>query len=700
MRFIKLDKHPRIARIVALIYACGVPLIIAVGMLAGAEWALRFGGYGFPTARFVEDTTASPSVWRGNQAFVRRFFPGPWYPDIAPVQLTTMPAAKALRVAVLGESAAYGFPDPAFGFGRMFQVILKRQYPERSIELINGAQNGVTSPILLEELPSVLAMKPDLLILYIGNNEFIGPFGASNASNAGDESTLWIRAQILASRLRLVQREIYLGRQATPAATTATIGRPLANQDLAVGRTYDRYEANLRAMLELAADASVPVVLCTVAANERDWSPFADSHRAGISPTELEAWQAAWAEGKAAWDGGDAAAAVSAWKRAEAIDAEPATLAYSLAQSYLATGDAPAAADAFTRALVQDALRYRTTPAMNDRVRKLATEYTNGHVVLADCAAQMRSAIAEDTANTPYFYDHCHMSAKGNYTVAKSIRAAAAPLLPATTVPIYSLPELELRLGWTPWHARESLRLVHKLIAKEPYTSRLDYASWAARLDAALTALDPATTPDALAPARIEVEEQYEQYPDDPFLARNLAQLQMACDDPNVATKTLAELVALYPGYDTAWELLARAHTGAKQHGEAATAWRAALALRTDRSDWRAALGEALFADAQYSASRVEWQALLAENAKNEQAWWRLGQCYDREKDYPAAVSTYREALTHLPKNAGLYYYLAKSLKANEEPDAALDAVETGLRIAPDHEALQALAVEMAPKPQ
>lgn len=698
MQFNTLKRHPQIARIAAVAYACAVPLLIAAGLLAGAEWALRVGGYGFPTPRFIQDTSVSPSVWRGNQAFVRRFFPGPWYPDIAPVQLTTPAPANALRVAVLGESAAYGFPDPAFGFARMFQVLLERQYPDRTIELINAAENGVTSPILLEQLPQVLAMKPDLLILYIGNNEFIGPFGPSNSGASGDMSPLRIRAQILASRLRLSQPEIYLGRHTTPGATPPPPGRLLANNDPAVHHTYDRYEANLRAMLDLAADAAVPVVLCTVAVNERDWAPFADSHRAGISPPDLNAWNTAWDEGKAAWDNGDAEAAVAAWKRAEAIDPEPATLAYSLAQAYKATGNAPAAAEAFTRALTQDALRYRTTPAMNDRVRQLATEYAQQHVVLADCDAQLRNAIAADTTNTPYFYEHCHLAPAGNYAIATCIHAAAAEFLPTATPPVFTLTELEHRLGWTPWHARESLRTVYKLIAKAPYMNRLDYPTWADHLNATVASLDPASTPATLAPLRTEIEAQYLQHPDDPFLARNLAQLQKACDDIPAAATTLETLVAQYPHYDAAWELLAQTRTLARHHREAATAWRAAYALRTDRSDWRASLGEALFADEQYPASRTEWQALLAENPASEQSWWRFGQCYDREKNYPAAIATYREALTHLPNNAGFYYYLAKSLNANQEPDAARAAIEAGLRIAPDHAPLNTLATELAAK--
>lgn len=697
MRFSVFGAQKRHHTWLRAIYACAVPVVIAAGLLVIAEVSLRGSGVGYPTARFVREAVGPPAVWRGNHGFVRRFFPGPWYPDIAPVQVAVPPPDGALRIAVLGESAAYGFPDPAFGFGRMLEALLAGQYPGRSVELINAAENGVTSPILLEELPSVLALKPNLLVLYIGNNEFIGPFGASNAGDGGGSPSAWDNARILASRLRLSQSEIYVGRQARPNENTPPRTRPLANDDPAVLRTHERFERNLRAMLDLAVDAGVPVVLCTVGANERDWAPFADTHRAGLSQAEQAAWAAAWTEGKERWDRGDASGALAAWKRAEAIDAEPATLAYSLAQAYAATGDATAAEAGFTRALAQDALRYRTTPAMNDRVRRLAGAYAGKGVVLADCAAVLHEASASATeGEAPLFYEYCHLAAAGNYAVAETIRAAAAPLLPATAVPAPSLPALQARLGWTPWHARESLRTVNKLIAKEPYMSRLDYGAWSARVNAQLAALDPACAPAALASALDPLQTQCAQYPADPFLARNLAQILTACGQPADAAESLQALVARYPAYDTAWELLARAETSARQHGEAAKAWRAALALRTDRSDWRAALGEALYADAQFSASRAEWKTLLAENPLNEQAWWRLGQCHEGEKDLPTAIATYREALKHLPQNVGLYYYLAKALRAHDELDAARETIAAGLAIDANHAGLKSLAAEMA----
>lgn len=690
MRIPCRESCPRLARVARNALYIIAPAAIALILLLSAEGALRLAGYGYPTARFIE----SNSTWRDNQAFTRRFFPGPWYPDTAPVQVPVEPAQGALRVAVLGESAAYGYPDPAFGFARLLEALLEGEYPGRVIEMINAAVSGVSSPVLAESLPDVLRLKPDLLVLYIGNNEFIGPFGVSNAPDARSLTPSEIRAKVLASRLRLAQWMAALigGPKAPSGDDTPRRGHPLGNEDPAVELTLDRFEANLRAMLSLAEAAGVPVVLCTVAVNERDWAPFADVFSTGLPAADRALWQAAWDEGAALWAENDAAAAVRAWRRAEQIDPSPASLWFALGQALDSLGDTEAATDAYTRACAQDALRYRCTPAMNDRVRRLVGAFPSEQAVLADCEKLVRQAILAAPATTAFFYDSCHLTTDGNQVVAKCIREAMGRFLPPAAAPAPGFPALLERLGWSPWHALENLKLVQRLTDKAPYNTRPDHKRWAANIEAAMASLAGVASPDALQAVRGNVEAQCKRYPNDPFLARNLAQLRFACGDNHAAAEGLDALVAAFPRFDAAWELLARARAAEKAYPQAAAAWRSACALRPERQDWRAAIGESLFLGAEYPAARIEWQALTVANPASVQAWWRLGACHEREGNLPAAIATYREALRHLPRHPGFYYYLTKALIANGDNEAARATLEEGLRSSPGDSALRELA--------
>ena len=132
------------------------PLVV----LTLLELGLRLVGYGHATSLFVrmEDgetlTTNRRFLWR----FMKRETGVPPYP-------VTMPATKpsgTIRIFVLGESAAQGTPAPAFGFGRILEVMLQRQFPERRFEVVNVAQRGVNSHVILPIARECARYAPDL----------------------------------------------------------------------------------------------------------------------------------------------------------------------------------------------------------------------------------------------------------------------------------------------------------------------------------------------------------------------------------------------------------------------------------------------------------------------------------------------------------------------------------------------------------
>ena len=61
-----------------------------------------------------------------------------------PSSWSTKPAGT-IRVFVLGDSAAQGFPNPSFGFGRILEVMLRQRYPDVKFEVINVAMSAISS---------------------------------------------------------------------------------------------------------------------------------------------------------------------------------------------------------------------------------------------------------------------------------------------------------------------------------------------------------------------------------------------------------------------------------------------------------------------------------------------------------------------------------------------------------------------------
>lgn len=637
-------KHARSA-----VATLAVSLFFAFLLLALAEGVLRASGYGHATRQFVADTLAVPGVWRDNPGFARRFFPGPWMPDAAPTQMAIDPPANTLRIAVLGESAAYGYPDPAFGFARMLEAQLAYQYPERKVEVINAALSGVDSTVLRESLRDLLPMRPDVVILYIGNNEFIGPFGAGTPGRTGLPSTWWSRAQVLATRLRLSQWLRHGPQQGRDPDQTPMASQPLYTNDARVAATEARYRDNLRAMLALAAARGVPVVLCTVAVNTQAWAPF-DTSAATV----------------------------------QAFDAATALLPESC----------DAARAGFANALRDDALRYRTTPAMNAAVRELAAASDPAQVRLADCDKALEPDCVRRAAS-PDFYDHCHPTPQGNFAIAGTVGDALAAFLPPPAAAALDYPALLQHLGWTPWHAQANLRYVLHQAAKPPYPGRAGYEAWRQALEDDVAALAPETAPEALRSLYPMLEAACAADPDDVFLARNRVQVQAAAGDIEAAASLCRTLTQQFPRYAQGWSLLGETERSAGDLDNAANAWGRACSLRPDREDWARQFADALHAAGRHAEARTVWQDLCNANPGDPLLWWRMAQTFEAESNWAAAVGVYRNAIVQLPANASLRYYLAKALLAQGDLQAAAVAAAEGLRLAPDNAGLQQLAASL-----
>ena len=138
------------------------------------EAGLRLGGYGYPTGFFPGPDAGG--TWTTNLPLRMAVLPPQAGPDSAACIFSAKPAGR-VRIFVLGGSAAMGTPDPAFSFGRILAVMLREQYPDVQFEVVNGAMTAINSHVAVEIARDCAAREPDLFVVYMGNNEVIGPYG-------------------------------------------------------------------------------------------------------------------------------------------------------------------------------------------------------------------------------------------------------------------------------------------------------------------------------------------------------------------------------------------------------------------------------------------------------------------------------------------------------------------------------------------
>src|SRR5437899_10115536 len=188
-------------------------IVVPVVLLVGIEGALRLFGVGFSTALTVPCTVQGKPA-----ACYNLFFPAPFFPPgmIKTPKTSAIPAEKVqqtYRIFVLGESAAMGDPDPAYAFSRYLEVMLRQRYPSIKFEVANTGSVAINSHVLLPIAKGLAEQKPDLFILYSGNNEVVGPYGPGTALTSSGMSLPIIRTSIFVHSTRIGQLLTKVGSQ-------------------------------------------------------------------------------------------------------------------------------------------------------------------------------------------------------------------------------------------------------------------------------------------------------------------------------------------------------------------------------------------------------------------------------------------------------------------------------------------------------
>ncbi len=226
------------------------------------EGSLRLFGYGYPSDFFVP--VPGRSAWTTNQRFGWQFFP----PAIArEPQVCEFPFAKSedtCRIFILGESATMGVPEPAFSFGRMLEAMLRERYPGVRFEVVNAAMTAINSHVIVPIADQCAAKKADVIIVYMGNNEVIGPFGPGTVLAGYSPSRGMIRASMFARTWRTGHLlHNMLRRESSPSNAAmewkgmeAFTGRDVTADDPRLETVYKCFRANLEAICASARAAA------------------------------------------------------------------------------------------------------------------------------------------------------------------------------------------------------------------------------------------------------------------------------------------------------------------------------------------------------------------------------------------------------------------------------------------------------------
>ena len=509
-------------------------LCVPVALVVLVELGLRVGGFGYPTSFFLTRQINGHRVLTENDQFGLRFFPPELARSPSPLVMAPDKPAGLCRIFVLGESAALGDPEPAFGFGRYLQALLEQRYPNRRFEVICTAMTAINSHTILPIARECARHQGDVWVVYMGNNEFVGPFGPSTVFGPQLPPLPAIRGALALKTTRLGQLLAKLTAkhpdQTSWGGMKMFLDHQVGPQDPRKQKVYQYFQRNLEDILAAARGAAAQVVLSTVAANLRDCPPFASQHNPTLNEDQKARWQQRFNSAVQAQDSRDFPSAVSNYEAAAAIDASFAELQFRWGRCLLALTNLDQAKRHFDLARDCDSLPFRVDTRLNAIIRDVAHQQASEGVHFVDAAAILSAQSPDGIPGKESLFEHVHLNFEGNYQVALALAQSIAGLLPQRGAaqdprPWASFDDCARRLALTEWDRRRIYESLFRRLSEPPFINQLGHAAQIESLRQAAADARSAQTTQALQQARSTYDAAVAAAPKDLYLRGDFAKL-------------------------------------------------------------------------------------------------------------------------------------------------------------------------------
>jgi len=530
-------------------------LLSPVLFLLLLELVLWLFGYGLLKDFFVPWMYNGKTVHLPNQHYCEHFVPKEL--SRAPESSVLYPKdSSTIRIFVLGGSAANGDPEPAYGFCRQLEILLNEHSDRISFEVINAAVTSMNSFVARRIAQDCAVHQPDLFIVYMGNNEVVGPYGPPTLPGAFYKSRGFINASII------LKKDFRLGQLVKNGAATlrsagrvprqwegmeAFLGSKIPQGDMKLRYCYRHFQANIRDIVTTAHRSGVKTLLCTVPTNIASCAPFASQHKRGLTQAQTAEWDRFFQAGRALEQAGDFKAALTEYEKAQAIDDAYADIAFCMGKCLLALDKIQKAKAMFIKARDLDTLRFRADSTINQIIRQEAKSLAGQGAKLLDTEASLEQNNQGRPLDDSLLVDHVHLNVHGNFQIAWAAMQAVREVMPQAQLNPPDRPAGELyelcrkRMLYDVHEQYRLAMLMYHRKTRPPFAGQLDHHAELASLREALVQLrsmvkqNPDTEPTYV--------EALKSAPGDAFLVRRygdfLLQNQRVTDTINIYQKYL-----------------------------------------------------------------------------------------------------------------------------------------------------------------
>ncbi len=290
---------------------------------------------------------------------------------------------NSFRVFVLGASSGAGYPyHSSASMSKFIRKKLEILYPDITIEVPNISMSAINSYTIRDLVPEIIKKKPDLILIYLGHNEYYGALGVGSLESLGTSrflvnTTLWFNKFKSVELLRNIINSVSGLFSSSEDISGGTLMAQMAQDKLIEYQSemfnagISQFEGNFRDILSIFKEEGIPVIAGTLVSNLKDQHPF-------VSVDDKQY--------------------------------PSANVIYLEANEELKKGNTVAAESLFVFAKELDALRFRAPSEINESIVNICEEF--GYpIVRVDSLFNIKSpdSIVGDNLLT----DHLHPNVKG-----------------------------------------------------------------------------------------------------------------------------------------------------------------------------------------------------------------------------------------------------------------------------------------------
>jgi tetratricopeptide (TPR) repeat protein len=675
-----------------------VAIVFPVIFLLLVEFILRLVGFGYPTQFLLSSSHDGKKVFIQNNQFGWRFFGAEMARTPAAIFIPQKKAPDTVRIFVFGGSAAFGDPQPNFGLPHMLEAMLELRHPGTRFEVVNAAMTAINSNVVLPIARDCAGAGGDVWVIYLGNNEVVGPFGAGTVFGQQVPPLPLIHFDLALKATRIGQLiDDIRGKIEKPPPDRSEWGgmemflnQQVRQSDPRMAAVYDHFARNLADIIRVGRRSGAGVVVSTVPVNLRDCAPFASAHREGLSESDKIKWDGLYQSGIAAEKAGKDKEAAKWFHAAAQIDNRVAELRFRMANCDLALDEVDAARTNFIAARNLDTLRFRCDSRLNELIRQAVTDDGNPRVLLADAERAFAKHSPDGLPGDDLFYEHVHLTFKGNYLLARTLVPQIEKLLPAQVVsrgatnPAWpSEAECARRLGWSDWNKETSLRDILVRISDPPFVDQVNHAEQLQKLKAEMMKLAPALQPGGIRAAQKICEAAVAMAPDDPLLREQLTQLDQAAGDLPGAETNALRAVDLLPSSSDDWGQLGLILAHQRKFEAAAADFRHAFALDPENVWALQNLAQSLVELGHPEEAIRTYRRALDIKPRFGMAWLGLGQALEATGEKAEAQDCYHKALENPINQASAMTTMARFCESQGWAEAAATNFDTAIKLNP-----------------